>query len=278
MWGISIFAAKFLKMEDGLMGWDDAGSRQRDASLLTKMYGNEEEGLRQPFSREGYDDSVSSSRSHCVDVPHVRQLCNWDCGLACVLMVLRTFGMNDFSIHDLEEFCCTTSIWTVDLAYLLKKFSIKFSFFTVTLGANPDFSSEAFYKEQLHDDRGRVNTLFEEALEAGIRIEHRSLSGNDISLLMLSGGCIAIALVDKYKLRENCHFTHLSDYSHFIVICGYDGEKDEFDIRDPASSRKQERIPLACLEVARKSFGTDEDILLPRAPSISSPRHRFRSP
>ncbi|CAA6661712.1 unnamed protein product [Spirodela intermedia] len=264
MWGISIFAAKFLKMEDGLMGWDDAGSHQRDASLLTKMYGNEEEGLRQPFSSEaGYDDSVSSSRSHFVDVPHVRQLCNWDCGLACVLMVLRTFGMNDFSIHDLEEFCCTTSIWTVDLAYLLKKFSIKFSFFTVTLGANPDFSSEAFYKV--------VNTLFEEALEAGIRIEHRSLSGNDISLLMLSGGYIAIALVDKYKLSHSCakdlYLPELCDgrpnyIGHFIVICGYDGEKDEFDIRDPASSRKQERIPLACLEVARKSFGTDEDILL----------------
>lgn len=26
-------------------------------------------------------------------------------------------------------------------------------------------------QEQLHDDRGRVNTLFEKALESGIRIE-----------------------------------------------------------------------------------------------------------
>lgn len=38
------------------------------------------------------------------------------------------------------------SIWTVDLAYLLHEYSVNFSFFTVTLGANPEYSTEAFYK------------------------------------------------------------------------------------------------------------------------------------
>ena len=38
------------------------------------------------------------------------------------------------------------SIWTVDLAHLLQKFSVRFSYFTVTLGANPNFSAETFYK------------------------------------------------------------------------------------------------------------------------------------
>ncbi|XP_078444931.1 guanylyl cyclase 1 isoform X2 [Wolffia australiana] len=186
-------------------------------------------------------------------------------------MVLRTFGINDCSIFDLEEFCGTRSIWTVDLAYLLKKFSIDFSFFTITLGANPDFSSEVFYKEQLLQDQGRVDTLFKKALEAGIHIEHRSLSGNEISLLILSGQYIAIALVDKYKLsyahsKDTCLSgvnDRLPNYiGHFIVICGYDKENDEFDIRDSASCRKHKRISLLCLDDARKSFGTDEDILL----------------
>ncbi|KAL8093537.1 hypothetical protein AgCh_035421 [Apium graveolens] len=49
---------------------------------------------------------------------------------------------------------------------------------------------------------------------------------------------------------------------HYVVICGYDAAKDEFEIRDPASSRKHERITSKCLEEARKSFGTDEDLLL----------------
>jgi hypothetical protein len=38
------------------------------------------------------------------------------------------------------------SIWTVDLAYLLNKFSVSFSFCTVTLGANPQYSAESFYR------------------------------------------------------------------------------------------------------------------------------------
>uniref|UniRef100_A0A1D1ZJF3 Uncharacterized protein C22orf13 n=1 Tax=Anthurium amnicola TaxID=1678845 RepID=A0A1D1ZJF3_9ARAE len=269
MWPLYLIAAKFLRMEEGVTGCGHGG----DGSQLIKVYaGDDEEGQgKWPLSGRAYGDPVSSSRSRFVDVPHVRQICNWDCGLACVLMVLRTFGIDDRSIHDLEELCSTTSIWTVDLAYLLQKFSITFSFFTVTLGANPEFSSEAFYKEQLNDDLERVNRLFEKALEAGIQIQHRSISGKEISLLILSGRYIAIALVDKYKLNYSWlkdgsvseFFDGSSKYiGHFVVICGYDADKEEFDIRDPACPRKYERVTLACLEEARKSFGTDEDILL----------------
>ncbi|KDO69235.1 hypothetical protein CISIN_1g0243821mg, partial [Citrus sinensis] len=49
---------------------------------------------------------------------------------------------------------------------------------------------------------------------------------------------------------------------HYILICGYDANSDEFEIRDPASCRKREKVTLKCLEEARKSFGTDEDLLL----------------
>lgn len=38
------------------------------------------------------------------------------------------------------------SIWTVDLAYILQKFSISFSYYTVTFGVNPNYSVETFYK------------------------------------------------------------------------------------------------------------------------------------
>ena len=45
--------------------------------------------------------------------------------------------------HSWLLFC---SIWTVDLAYLLQRFSVSFSYFTVTLGANPNYCLESFYK------------------------------------------------------------------------------------------------------------------------------------
>ena len=114
-------------------------------------------------------------------VPHVRQVANWDCGLACVLMVLRALGRRGLRLMDLHHlagttrcpppslhpyhppslppldlhattlfylflFCGDGSIWTIDLAYLLRHFSLNVCFFTVTLGANPSFALETFYK------------------------------------------------------------------------------------------------------------------------------------
>ncbi|KAK9991137.1 hypothetical protein SO802_026122 [Lithocarpus litseifolius] len=72
-----------------------------------------------------------------------------------------------------------------------------------------------------------------------------SIGGKDISYLILSGKYIAIALVDQHKLSrpwsENFSvsgfFASNSCYtSHYVVICGYDTNADEFEIIDPASS------------------------------------------
>jgi ABC-type bacteriocin/lantibiotic exporter with double-glycine peptidase domain len=37
----------------------------------------------------------------------VNQIYTWDCGLACVVMVLKTIGVNNFDIEALAELCCT---------------------------------------------------------------------------------------------------------------------------------------------------------------------------
>ncbi|KAL3650203.1 Complement component 1 Q subcomponent-binding protein, mitochondrial [Castilleja foliolosa] len=149
------------------------------------------------------------------------------------------------------ELCCTTSIWTVDLAYLLQKFAVRFTYCTVTLGANPDFCVETFYKDQLPNDLVRVNMLFREAREAGIDIECRSLSATEISGLILSGKYVAIALVDQFKLSNSgLEDVCVSDFyggnpgytGHYVVICGYDAVTNEFEIRDPASSETREGL------------------------------------
>lgn len=224
-----------------------------------------------PLSVSADKDNSVLHHMHSVEVPLVNQQQTWDCGLACILMVLKTLDINDCNIQDLLALCCTTSIWTVDLAYLLQKYCVSFSYFTVTLGANPNFSGEEFYKEQLPRDLVRVDTLFQKAVDAGIDIQCRSVSEEEISVLILSGNWIAIALVNLYKLSNSwledvCIsglYSGSSDYAgHYVVICGYDAEMNEFEIRDPASSRKHEKVTLKRLQEARKSFGTDEDLLL----------------
>jgi hypothetical protein len=47
-----------------------------------------------------------------------------------------------------------------------------------------------------------------------------------------------------------------------VLVCGYDGRQQCFLVRDPASSRPTLQVSHAVLEEARKSFGTDEDLLL----------------
>ncbi|NP_001236262.1 guanylyl cyclase [Glycine max] len=208
--------------------------------------------------------------SHFIEVPHINQIYTWDCGLACVLMVLKTIGVNNCDIQTLAELCCTTSIWTVDLAYLLQRFAVAFSYFTVTFGANPNYCIESFYKEELPNDLVRVDLLFQKAMEAGIDIQCRSISAEEISILILSGKYVAIALVDHNKLSHVLQdvpvpgvFSNNSGYTgHYVLICGYDAGADMFEIRDPGSSKKHKRISSKSLEEARKAFGTDEDLLL----------------
>ncbi|CAK9171815.1 unnamed protein product [Ilex paraguariensis] len=260
MWPLYLLLNKLLKTDE-----EHVHRSNGDHLSLVESY-----PFTQSVTSEKCKDSVLPN-SHFVEVPHINQLRMWDCGLACVLMVLRAVGINNCSIQELEEVCSTTSIWTVDLAYLLQKFSVPFSYFTVTLGANPNFSVETFYKEQLPNDLVRVDMLFQKALEAGINIQCGSISGEQISLLILSGKYIAIALVDQYKLSwSSLEDVYIPDFysgssgytGHYVIICGYDSVTDEFEIRDPASSRKHERVTSRCLEEARKSFGTDEDLLL----------------
>ncbi|XP_042510281.1 guanylyl cyclase 1-like [Macadamia integrifolia] len=263
---------KFLKAEDDNVGVSNGGHSSLTGASL--VFGR---SLNVVTSHSG-----SLPRSHYVEVPHVSQLHSWDCGLACVSMALRTLEIEHGDLHTLGKLCHTTSIWTVDLAYILQKFSVSFCFFTITLGANPNFSVETFYKEQLTNDLVRVDRLFQQALEAGISIQRRSISGEEISFLVLSGKYIVIALVDQYKLdqasledvRDSGFCGGDSGYiGHYIVVCGYDADRDEFEIRDPASSRKSTWISLQCLDEAHKSFGTDEDLILISLEKHESGKH-----
>ena len=46
------------------------------------------------------------------------------------------------------------------------------------------------------------------------------------------------------------------------VLCGYDTATKQFDICDPACDSPRYTVAETKLDAARKSFGTDEDILI----------------
>jgi len=205
-------------------------------------------------------------------VPHCKQHFSWDCGLACVLMILKAAGPHLCDYQTLRRMCPTTSIWTVDLAHLMRRFGLEVLFFTITLGPNPAYVNESFYMEHMQEDERRVSHLFMTASAAGIAIQQRSVTSDELSDLILRRECLVIALVDKRKLdpwlmaADMCLPTlcgmDLGYTGHYILIVGFDAAQQEFIVRDPATSSPEHRVSVSALEQARRSFGTDEDLLV----------------
>ena len=49
---------------------------------------------------------------------------------------------------------------------------------------------------------------------------------------------------------------------HYVLIVGFDASTHEFLVRDPATPVSELRVSPAALDLARRSFGTDEDLLI----------------
>ncbi|KAM7051448.1 protein GUCD1 isoform 1-T1 [Molossus nigricans] len=106
-------------------------------------------------------------------VPIVQQLYHWDCGLACSRMVLRYLGQLDDGEFEnaLQELRLTRSIWTIDLAYLMRHFGVRHRFCTQTLGVDKGYKNQSFYRKHFDTEETRVNQLFAQAKACKVLVE-----------------------------------------------------------------------------------------------------------
>ena len=229
-------------------------------------------------------------------VTHVRQSHNWDCGLACAEMVLRALGTPraSCSLTQLQYLLkrnatwdqTKNAVWTVDIAYLLRAFGVRFKYFTQTIGVDPALHSKVFYKSTIDQDSERIKMLFGRAHSSDIVIEQASLSQTELRDLLTTTDLsnqhpkhMVIALVDSRKLYSTYTLGFLgrliefvvtalggdsnSDFTgHFVLITGYESQTSEFSIIDPASQAERVLVSAAGLDIARRSHGTDEDLLI----------------
>ncbi|XP_041457081.1 protein GUCD1-like [Lytechinus variegatus] len=221
-----------------------------------------------------------------MDVPHILQQEQWDCGLASAKMIFRycnvSLGEGDEKLMKAcKELEIKKAIWTVDLAHLMAKFNIKHDFYTLTFGVDPKYSTVEFYNSNTYfsdflEEEHRINKLFLEAQDRGIIASKKSLSRDEI-ISRLKERQPAVVLIDASLLvclecddtKQDREFgccqreeeEEEGYIGHFIVACGYNIEKEQIFYRNPARP-----IDLCCcsfenFDVARKSHGTDEDIL-----------------
>ena len=57
------------------------------------------------------------------DIPHILQLNPWDCGLACVAMVLQA-AKKKGRLQDLHKRVSSDNVWTIELAYILREYQL----------------------------------------------------------------------------------------------------------------------------------------------------------
>jgi len=212
--------------------------------------------------REALDLDAAAAAAAAPAVAHVRQRHVWDCGLACLLMVAPcASGIGEGASWDVVNAACgTKSVWTVDLAFVLRELGARFLFLTKTCGADPSYARLAFYSRELGTDSGRVSALFSRAAAGEVALR-RAVVGRDALLEVLrTGRCLAIALVDLRLLRRSALSAARSYTGHYVVLVGVEGARVRY--RDPAEKAAELWIHKDDLHRARTAHGTDEDLLL----------------
>uniref|UniRef100_A0A8C2S8Z6 Guanylyl cyclase domain containing 1 n=1 Tax=Capra hircus TaxID=9925 RepID=A0A8C2S8Z6_CAPHI len=71
----------------------------------------------------------------------------------------------------LQELRLTRSIWTIDLAYLMRRFGVRHRFCTQTLGVDKGYKNQSFYRKHFDTEETRVNQLFAQAKTCKVLVE-----------------------------------------------------------------------------------------------------------
>ncbi|KAG1682430.1 Protein GUCD1 [Nymphon striatum] len=231
-------------------------------------------------------------------VTHVPQKYNWDCGVACVMMVINAQARADLNNH-FKEICeeegFEKSVWTIDLCYLLKRYNMNFLFCSTRLGVDPDFSKMTYYGSMLKTHTTRVEAKIACAKKMGIEMDER-LRREGFTSNRGIGALISIDLLPVYLNNIIDHLNtgkpiivlvngnhlyclecipnkiktiflnlvtcgHPPYCGHYIVIIGYDINCKVIYYEDPLKENKTCKISFENFDKARTAYGTDEDII-----------------
>jgi len=213
---------------------------------------------------------------------HVMQQEKWDCGLCCLAMVLGDIT----SLQQLKSIHLGTVVWTLNMAYILKDFQREAKFFTIERKINANYDTDIFSLQQSAPDRDIFHRALEEtkkreenAERNGIVIEQRELTSDELKHALLNGNCAIVLINSLFFGCLDCHPTMFNELTfcvmpvtgnpyrgHYIVLCGYNSQTDVFLFKNPSSDKSVCFVPASTLEQSRKSYGTQQNLLLVKSP------------
>ncbi|XP_064882634.1 protein GUCD1-like isoform X2 [Oncorhynchus nerka] len=211
-----------------------------------------------------------------LNVPVIRQLYHWDCGLACARMVLKY--LHPVSDEEFQGACwelkLTESVWTIDLAYLMCQLGVRYRFCTQTLGVDKGFRNQSFYKKHFDTEEDRVNKLFLKAESKNVVVkqwlinfvkkkdklfqnyqlvcsvtiqeiqEHVDLS--HVAIVLVNAVVLVCELCSspvKYccflPVGQKCFCRKPEYQGHFVVVCGFNRSSGCIFYNNPAYSDRE---------------------------------------
>ena len=215
--------------------------------------------------------TVESNTPRGLHVAKEKQKETWDCGLACVQMVVGVLGEDAKPTPEfLQSRIAAPSVWTVDLAYLLSEFGVECEFLTSAPVLDPEaYKGSSFYEAGFDADARRVDLLLRAAASEGIQVCKRTLSATELWNLMREEETLVIALVDARLLHARVRPSNgdpAADPSafmgHYVLLVGLEDERNGYIVNDPARDDERTFVHADALEAARHAAGTDEDLLL----------------
>ncbi|CAL4125013.1 unnamed protein product, partial [Meganyctiphanes norvegica] len=203
----------------------------------------------------------------------------WDCGLACIMMILpeterECFSENFYKICEEEGFEKRT--WAIDQTYKIQKQHIRHqceTYRTCQLGPGHLHCIAGFFVDLLQDqDEQRVLNRFHESASRGVMVAQGAVSLDDILNHMRDEGPIIILTNAHLLICDRCAKAMPQLRSclpcsppyqgHYIVLVGFDRRKNTIYYRNPSFRDRVCNMSFSALEEARQSYGTDEDIIL----------------
>lgn len=218
-----------------------------------------------------------------IELKHQKQKFNWDCGIACILMVLPPEKRAHLS-ENFESVCKEEgfgrSTWTIDLCYLLHRYKIKHKYLTQTLGVNPDYRGNPFYDAIIARDGERVKRRFARAGSIGLKITRGQVILKEILNHLDTWGPVIVLTNSRLLKCERCKVNKLQlelrrclrwtapppYQGHYIVLCGHAHTVQQGRVfyRNPSLNDHICSMSYESLDAARLCYGTDEDIIFIR--------------
>jgi len=195
-----------------------------------------------------------------LQVPFYKQDSINECGPVALQMALE-FLDKPYSKEELMRLVDSDKsgvTWTLGLAKAAAELGFKTEFYTNFLGVDITNYGLDFYKknaDNFSDAEKKMIELKKAAISLGVKIEERSLNLEEI-LQKINKDCIPLLIIDWGKINGKNKFI-----GHFAPIVGYDAKNVFIHNSGQENTGPYIAIEKSLFDSARKSKGTDEDII-----------------